>query len=86
MNRSVSLPGITVSVREMVDALRAVAGESVAARVRFEPDPFIEKIVYGWPVRFAPRRAESLGFAADEGMGEIIEAFVEDELHGEIAR
>ena len=84
--RAVALPGITVTVREMIDALREVAGESVAARVSFEPDPFIERIVYGWATRFRPERATSMGFRADTTIHEIIEAFVEDELGGEFVR
>ena len=43
--RSVNVPGISVTVGGMVDALRRVAGDAVAARVRFAPDPAIERIV-----------------------------------------
>ena len=81
-SRSVALPGMTVSVEEMLAALARVAGEGVAARVRFKPDPFIEKIVYGWPTRFTTERGELMGFRADERFDEIIEAFIEDELGG----
>ena len=81
-SRSVALPGMTVTVEEMIAALCEVAGESVADRVRFEPDPFIEKIVYGWPTRFAPRRAEAMGFRPDESFPMVIEAFIEDDLQG----
>ena len=66
----------------MLDALRQVGGDGVAARVRFEPDPFIEKIVYGWPTRFRPQRSLAMGFEGDRDMVEIIEAFIEDELDG----
>ncbi len=84
-HRALFLPGITVSVGEMVEALRQVGGEEVAGRVRFEPDSFIEKIVYGWPTRFAARRAEAMGFRPDAGIRDIVDAFVEDELGGRIA-
>jgi nucleoside-diphosphate-sugar epimerase len=83
MNRTVMLPGITVSVAQMLDALREVASARVAERVKFEPDPFIEKIVYGWPTTFATERATGMGFVADQNMTEIIEAFIEDELGGQ---
>ena len=83
MSRCLPLPGLSVTVRQMCDSLADVAGETVAARVHFEPDPFIEKIVYGWPGRFTPRRAQSLGFRGDRHIREIIEAFVEDDLGGE---
>lgn len=81
-SRSVALPGMSVSVEEMIAALSKVAGEDVAARVRFEPDPFIEKIVYGWPTRFTTERAEVMGFRADERFEDVIEAFIEDDLGG----
>ena len=34
-----------------------VAGDKVVARIRREPDPFVEKIVAGWPRSFAANRA-----------------------------
>ena len=56
--RAVSLPGLTVSVREMLDALRSVGGEAAVQRVRFEADERIAKIVSGWPARFNAARAQ----------------------------
>jgi nucleoside-diphosphate-sugar epimerase len=78
--RGVALPGISVTIQEMVDSLREIAGPKVVARIRWEPDPFIEKLVYGWPVNFAPRRAEAMGFRGDGSMREIIQSFIDDEL------
>jgi nucleoside-diphosphate-sugar epimerase len=85
MTRMLTLPGITVSIGEMVDALEQVAGERVAARVKWEPDPMIQKIVAGWPTAFDARRARAMGFQADRDVAEIIRAHVEDELGGRIA-
>jgi len=82
MNRTVALPGMSVTVADMVSALGEVAGEQVAARVRFEPDPFIESIVYGWPTRFSVQRAAGMGFRADDEFRGVIEAFIEDDLGG----
>ena len=82
-NRGVALPGMTVSVAEMVDALGRIGGEGVASRINWQPDPYIEKIVYGWATRFAPRRAEAMGFSADASIDEIIRAFIDDELGGQ---
>ena len=70
----------------MLAALSRVAGDGVAARVTFEPDPFIEKIVYGWPMRFTTERAEILGFRADERFDDVVEAFIEDDLGGDFVR
>jgi nucleoside-diphosphate-sugar epimerase len=82
--RMLQLPGISVRIGEMVEALEAVAGSEVAGRIRFEPDPMIQKIVSGWLPDFDPRRATALGFEADRDMQEIIRAHVEDELGGVI--
>jgi nucleoside-diphosphate-sugar epimerase len=85
MTRMLTLPGITVSVGEMVDALREVAGERVAARVKWQPDPMIQKIVAGWPTAFDARRAHAMGFEADPDFASIVRAHIEDELGGHIA-
>jgi nucleoside-diphosphate-sugar epimerase len=82
MVRAVQLPGITVGVGEMADALARIAGEKVAARIRWQPDPLIQKIVAGWPARVAAARARAMGFFADGSIDEIIQAHIEDELGG----
>jgi nucleoside-diphosphate-sugar epimerase len=81
-SRAVSLPGITHTVQEMTDALAAIASEKVRARINWQPDPDIQKIVSGWPMRFAADRGRALGFTADESVEEIIQAFIDDELDG----
>ena len=65
--------------------LRKVAGEAVARRIRRVPDPFIEKVVAGWPRRFEARRAAALGFTAEASFEDIIRIHIEDELGGRIA-
>lgn len=85
MSRAVALPGITVSVQEMVDALGQVTEPTVVSRISFAPDPDIERIVYGWATRFNPQRGRQLGFQADNDMAEIIRAFIDDELGGDYA-
>ena len=82
MTRMLTLPGITVSIGEMVDALEQVAGERVAQRVKWQPDPMIQRIVAGWPTAFDARRARAMGFEADPDFASIIRAHIEDELGG----
>jgi nucleoside-diphosphate-sugar epimerase len=72
--RTLPLPGITVTVGEMVDALIRVAGPEAAARIRWEPDPAIERIVAGWPVAASAARARALGFTDDGSIDAIIRA------------
>jgi nucleoside-diphosphate-sugar epimerase len=79
VNRVVNLPGITVTVKEGVEALRRVAGEAVAARVQYQPEARIQAIVKTWPVRFRTPRALAMGFTADPDIETVIRGYVEDE-------
>ena len=83
--RALTMPGLAVTVGEQIAALRKVAGDKVAARIRREPDPFIEAIVAGWPRNFDAKRALDLGFRADANFEEIVRFHIEDELGGRIA-
>jgi nucleoside-diphosphate-sugar epimerase len=83
--RNLTMPGVSVTVGEQIAALRKVAGEKAAARIRREPDPTIARIVEGWPRTFDPARALDLGFKADSDFEAIIRVHVEDELGGRIA-
>lgn len=83
--RNLTMPGLCVSVGEMVDTLRAIAGDRVADRVTWEPDDFVRGIVAGWPQNFDDARARSLGFAADASFADIVRAHIEDELGGAFA-
>jgi nucleoside-diphosphate-sugar epimerase len=83
--RALTMPGLAVTVGQQIAALGKVAGDKVVARIRREPDPFIEEIVAGWPRNFDPKRALALGFKADESFEAIIRAHIEDELGGRVA-
>ena len=80
--RNLTMPGVSVTVGEQIAALRKVAGESVVKRIRREPDPTIMRIVEGWPRNFAPERAPSLGFRAEQSFEDIVRIHIEDELGG----
>ena len=78
--RSITLPGVSVTVGEQIEALRAIAGDKTVALIRREPDETIARMVAGWPRDFDPARAKSLGFRADANFSAIINAYIEDEL------
>ena len=82
--RNLSLPGLSATVGEEIEALRRVGGDKAVNLIRHEPDATIGKIVDGWARDFDTGRAESLGFKAERSMDEIIRAHVEDELGGKI--
>ena len=78
--RSVNVPGLRISVAAMVDALRRVAGDPVAARVKWRVDPAIDRIVRTWPPNFAPRLGPALGMAADTNFDDIVRAYMADDM------
>ncbi len=83
--RNVTLPGVSCTVGEQIEALRKVAGDTVTARIRREPNETIMKIVSGWPRNFEAKRGRELGFKAEQSFEEIIRVHIEDELGGKIA-
>lgn len=82
---NITMPGVSVTVGEQIAALKRIAGEKVAARIRREPDELVARIIGGWPERFDARRAAELGFRAESSFDEIIRIHIEDELQGRIA-
>lgn len=82
---SLAMPGVSCTVGEQIDALRRVAGDKVAARIRRAPDELVQRIVSGWAERLDAKRARDLGFKAETSFDDIIRAHIEDELGGKIA-
>jgi nucleoside-diphosphate-sugar epimerase len=75
---AVNLPPITTTVGEMAQALERVAGKEATALIDWEPDAQIAKIIPSWPSRFAPKRAQALGLAADESFEAILRDYVRE--------
>jgi D-erythronate 2-dehydrogenase len=82
--RTLSMPGLSATVGEQIDALRRVAGERAVRLIRREPDEAIMRIVETWAPALEATRALSLGFAAERSFDEIIRVHVEDELGGSL--
>jgi len=82
---NLTMPGVCCTVGEQIAALKRVAGDKVASRIRRAPDELVERIVAGWPRRFDARRALTLGFKVEATFDDIIRAHIEDELGGKIA-
>ena len=81
---NLSMPGVSCTVGEQIDALRRIAGDKVAARIRREPDDMVARIVSSWPQRFDARRAAALGFRAENTFDDIVRTHIEDELGGQV--
>jgi D-erythronate 2-dehydrogenase len=81
--RNLTMPGLSATVGEEIAALKRVAGDRVAARIRRETDAFIVGVVDGWPRNFEARRARQLGFTtAEKTFDDIIRIHIDDELGG----
>ena len=78
--RTLTLPGLSCTVAEQIEALRKVAGNDTVKLIRLEPDETIAQIVSGWPRNFDPQRALALGFKAESSFEEIIRVHMQDEL------
>lgn len=77
---NLTMPGVSVTVGEQIDALIRVAGPDAAALIVEAPDPVVAEIVAGWPERFDTQRALELGFVPDQSYDDIIRAYLEDDF------
>lgn len=76
-SRIVNLPGVTVTVQEILDAVEKVGGKEVRARIKEEIDPAVDALVASWPARYDVSRAYSLGLEPDVGVVETVQAFAD---------
>jgi nucleoside-diphosphate-sugar epimerase len=83
-HRTLSMPGLSATVGEMIASLEKVAGAGCVSLIKREPDPVIQKIVDGWPQRLDASQAQALGFQAETSFEEIIKIHIEDECGGEV--
>ena len=82
--RTLSMPGLSATVGEQIEALRRVAGEQAVRLIRREPDESIMRIVATWAPALEATRAMRLGFAAEGSFDEIIRVHIDDELGGSL--
>lgn len=82
--RNLSMPGVSATVGEQIEALRRIAGEKAVKLIRREPDEMIMRICAGWAPGFEAKRARELGFVAENSFDDIIRIHIEDELGGKL--
>jgi len=80
VQRSMTMPGVSATVGEEIEALRKAAGDNVVALIKRVDDPFVAKIVQGWAGRYDARLAGRMGFKAEKNFDEIIKVYQEDEM------
>lgn len=74
---AINLPALTVTVRQMLQALQDLAGPEVLSLIRDEPDAAVKKIVQAWPSRFESPRAAALGLSPDPDFGSVLRQYVQ---------
>tara|TARA_R110002096_G_scaffold93819_3_gene211512 strand:+ start:1297 stop:2205 length:909 start_codon:yes stop_codon:yes gene_type:complete len=72
--RTVNVPGITVTVAQMVEALGRAGGDT--SLVKFRHDPAIDAIVGSWPARFETPRALELGFSPADDLDTLVQSHI----------
>jgi D-erythronate 2-dehydrogenase len=82
--RNLTMPGVGVTVAEMIAALRNIAGEKAVGLIEEKPNDAVWAIVKNWPTRFEAKRAKDLGFKAEANFQEIINSHIQNELGGKI--
>ncbi|MEM7215014.1 MAG: D-erythronate dehydrogenase [Pseudomonadota bacterium] len=79
-SRSLNMPAVSCTVAQQIEALRNVAGNEAVKHIVSKPDEDIMRIVGGWPEAFDPKRANALGFVAEQNFEEIIRVYLEDDF------
>jgi D-erythronate 2-dehydrogenase len=79
---NLSMPGVCCTVAEQIAALRRIAGDRVAGRIRREHDDLVARIVDGWPQRIEAKRARELGFKAESSFDEIVRIHIDEDRGG----
>src|SRR5690606_28821793 len=60
--RTITMPGLSATVGDQIEALRRVAGDGATGLIRREANKTVADIIAGWPRSFDAQRAEELGF------------------------
>ncbi|MFH5775412.1 D-erythronate dehydrogenase [Paracoccus sp. NGMCC 1.201697] len=82
--RNLSMPGLSATVGEQIEALRRVAGDKAVNLIRREPNEMIMRMCEGWAPGFEAKRARELGFTAESSFDEIIRVHIDEELGGKL--
>jgi nucleoside-diphosphate-sugar epimerase len=77
--RVVNMPGIGVSVQDMMDALVKVAGEDKLKFLEEETDLVTERILRSWGAEFDNTLAYSVGFRKDVSFEQAVRDYIETE-------
>lgn len=75
--RVINMPGIGVTVQEMMDALAKVAGDDKLKYLKDEPNEEMERILRSWGTEFDNKLAYDLGFRRDVSFEQAVRDYIE---------
>ena len=75
---ALNLPAMTSTVGDMALALKAIGGDAAHARLQWQVDPVIARIVATWPTRVHSPRANALGLHAESAFEDIVRAYMQE--------
>lgn len=78
-NRVMQMPGKAWSIKQVIDAMTAVAGPAPARLIRWDPQPDIKHIVSGWRWNIHADKAARLGLQADDSFEDNISYYLDDD-------
>ena len=78
-NVCMTMPGQTLTIGQMIDAMTAVAGPEPAKLIRWEEQPEIQRIVSTWRYNYRPEKALALGLEADADFEENVRYYLDED-------
>src|SRR4051795_12654704 len=66
--RCLTMPGVSATVADEIEALRRFAGDDAVAHIHHQPDEAFSIIVRGWPRAFQSPRTRPFGLSAAAGV------------------
>ncbi|OJJ87464.1 SDR family oxidoreductase [Aspergillus glaucus CBS 516.65] len=78
--RQINVPGICVTVQEMMNALEKVGGKEKLGFLQEKEDAELKAILLSWPTRFDNSQAFLLGFKPDESFEQAVRNYYETEV------
>ncbi|KAK3939299.1 hypothetical protein QBC46DRAFT_388383 [Diplogelasinospora grovesii] len=76
--RHINIPGISVSIQELMDALAKHGGEDKLALLKEETDPQLERILRSWANDFDLTTQMKLGLAVDKTAEGIVKEYIDN--------
>lgn len=78
-NRCMVMPGKTLTISEMIDAMCRVAGPEPAKLITWQRQPELEPILNDWRMDVRAERGLAAGLLADESFEDNVRYFLEDD-------